>query len=163
MNRYIYPSSVNKMCHLFVGKWRQWTGPQLSHRRTVLLLFSPGKSRPHPGGSHPRRDLHRFHAGILRILLQDVDWRVGIQRQGCKNFWLFFFKRNRDGRHQKLAFSIPYVFFRSGCQTAEGTANGHARTPRKVHDPRAEPVHPHGGCVRRSLHRSPVSAGWFYG
>lgn len=43
-----------------------------------------------------------------------------------------------------------------GRQAAERAADGDAWPPRQLDDPRAEPLHPDGGCVRRPLHRRPV-------
>lgn len=48
---------------------------------------------------------------------------------------------------------------RLGGETTEGTADGDARSPRQLHDPRTEPLHPDGGRVRRTVHRGSVSAG----
>ena len=41
-----------------------------------------------------------------------------------------------------------------GGEAAEGAADGDARSPREVDDPRAQPLHPHGRCLRWTLYRS---------
>ena len=51
----------------------------------------------------------------------------------------------------------------SGCETAEGAADGDARPPRAVHGARAESLHTHSRCIRRTVHRSPVCAGRLHG
>lgn len=55
-----------------------------------------------------------------------------------------------------------FVLF-SGGETVEGTADGDARTPRQLHDPRVEPLHSDSCCVRRSVYRSSVGPSWLHG
>merc|ERR1712079_445740 len=49
------------------------------------------------------------------------------------------------------------------CQAASRATDGHERTQRKLHDPRAQPVHSNCSSLRWSLHRSPVSVCRFHG
>lgn len=48
-----------------------------------------------------------------------------------------------------------------GGQATEGAADGDEGTPRQLDDPRAEPLHPNSGCLRRALYRRPLRACWF--
>merc|ERR1711973_842415 len=49
------------------------------------------------------------------------------------------------------------------CQAASRATDGHERPQRKLHDPRAQPVHSNCSSLRWSLHRSPVSVCRFHG
>lgn len=51
----------------------------------------------------------------------------------------------------------------SGGETVEGTADGDARTPRQLYDPRVEPLHSDSCCVWRSVYRSSVCPSWLHG
>ena len=66
------------------GRRGWWTCTLLPRRRSVLLPLASGGVLARTGGPHPRCPLHHLHVGILRLLLQDLDWSVWLQRQGCK-------------------------------------------------------------------------------
>lgn len=84
----------------------------------MLLPFSPGVVWFGSGRSNSRRHLHRLHAGLLRLFLQDVDRSVWIFRQRCE-FVL------QLSSHTPAALYVNGPCFTSGSKAAEGAADGH--------------------------------------
>lgn len=71
---------------LSTGRWRWGSCSFLPHWWAVLLPVSPWDIGSHRRRPNSCRAVHRLHAWLLRILLQDLDWCLWIQRQGCKWF-----------------------------------------------------------------------------
>jgi len=58
---------------VYAGCWGRWTGPVLPSGRSLLLPVTPRDTNARGRGPDPRRSLHRLHARLLRLLLEDVD------------------------------------------------------------------------------------------
>lgn len=71
------------------GRRWWWSGPCLPCGWTLLLPLPAREPGTHPGGPHPRHALHRLHARLLRLLLQDLDRCLRLLRQGCKYKYLW--------------------------------------------------------------------------
>lgn len=127
-----------------------WSSKKLPSWWPLLLLFTAWKLGSYSYGSHPRFYLHIFHVGLLRILLQDMDWRIRIERQGCKyKNWLF-----PELQWCEISFFI-------GCQTAERATNGDAWTSRKVDDPWTESIYTNSCRIWWLMYRCSLCHGWF--
>lgn len=97
----------------------------------MLLPLSPGVVWFGSGRSNSRRHLHRLHAGLLRLFLQDMDRSVWIFRQRCE-FVL------QLSSHTPASLDINGRCLTSGSEAAEGAADGHEGAQGDVDGARAQ-------------------------
>lgn len=130
----LQPSALFNVGHII-----RRSSPRLPCRWTLLLSLSPWVVWLCPGRSGPCLHLHHLHAGIVCLLLQNLDRGVRLLRQGRK------FQPLRRRWRPKLIYErwsqtlvAPCI---SGGETAEGAADGDEGTQRDLHGPRVKQVH----------------------
>lgn len=86
---------VNMCLFLLTGHLKRRSGTCLPCRWSVLLSLSPRIIRHGFRGSGPHCHLHYIHAGILCLLLENLDWSIWIISQRCKKIRLLLIDCNQ--------------------------------------------------------------------
>lgn len=79
---YFFCSDLKSGTLFHEGHVLRRASPRLPRGWTLLLSLSSGVVRLRPGRPGPRLHLHHLHAGILCLLLQNLDRGVRLLRQG---------------------------------------------------------------------------------
>ena len=146
----------------FSGKWI----PAVSYRGSVLLPISSGDDRTHHLRSDTRYNLHRVHAGLLRLPFQNLDRCQRIFCQGkyvkqviTQNCHINIYSKSvLILRILTIVCWTDNVYIPGRCPTTPRPADVDERSPWEEHGPRAEQIHPHGRRFRRSLYRGSLGA-----
>ena len=85
----IHPDACQSVCRQLHcepvgGVGGLWGAGLLPSRRPLLLPLTTGEHWPHHNGSSACRVLHHLHAGLLCLLLQDMDRCVRVFCQRCE-------------------------------------------------------------------------------
>ena len=81
-----YLSCLTLCVCVCAGRGVRGTGALLPRGRALLLPLSTGDAVTRRRGPGPRRPLHHLHARLVCLLLEDMDRRVRIERQGRESF-----------------------------------------------------------------------------